>query len=51
MDLARSLDAADTYIELSRGNSKAQFSQLKKENPYGFEIGTWLGPGPFVHVC
>ncbi|KAK2591198.1 hypothetical protein QQS21_011106 [Conoideocrella luteorostrata] len=38
MDLARSLDAADTYIELSRENPDAQFEQLKKDNPYGFDI-------------
>lgn len=39
MDLAKSLDAADTYVELSRENPEAQFDQLKKENPYGFDIG------------
>ncbi|EQK97333.1 L-threonine 3-dehydrogenase [Ophiocordyceps sinensis CO18] len=38
MDLAKNLDAADTYIELSRENPDAQFAQLKKDNPYGFDI-------------
>ncbi|KAG8405354.1 hypothetical protein J3458_022014 [Metarhizium acridum] len=38
MDLAKSLDAADTYIELSRESPQAQFDQLKKDNPYGFDI-------------
>ncbi|CCE31182.1 probable L-arabinitol 4-dehydrogenase [Claviceps purpurea 20.1] len=38
MDLAKNLDAADTYIELSRDNPEAQFEQLKKDNPYGFDI-------------
>lgn len=39
MELAKSLDAADTYIELSRESPEAQFEQLKKDNPYGFDIG------------
>lgn len=38
MDLAKSLDAADVYVELSRTNPSAQFEMLKKENPYGFDI-------------
>lgn len=38
MDLAKSLDAADTYLELSRDNPDAQFAQLKKDNPYGFDV-------------
>ncbi|KAL0940973.1 l-threonine 3-dehydrogenase [Colletotrichum truncatum] len=38
MDLARSLDAADNYIELSRKEPAAQFAQLKKDNPYGFDV-------------
>jgi len=38
MDLAKNLDAADVYVELSRENPEAQFEQLKKENPYGFDI-------------
>jgi hypothetical protein len=40
MDLAKSLDAADTYIELSRESPEAQFQKLKADNPYGFDIGT-----------
>lgn len=38
MDLAKSLDAADEYIALSRKDPSAQFEKLKKENPYGFDI-------------
>lgn len=37
MDLAKSLDAADTYIELSRENPDEQFAQIK-DNTYGFDI-------------
>lgn len=40
MDLAKSLDAADTYIELSRSDPSAQFAKLKEDNPYGFDIGS-----------
>lgn len=39
MDLAKSLEAADHYIELSRSNPDEQFSTLKADNPYGFDIG------------
>jgi len=38
MTLAKNLDAADTYIELSRSNPEEQFAQIKKDNPYGFDI-------------
>lgn len=38
MDLAKSLDAGDEYIALSRENPSAQFEQLKADNPYGFDI-------------
>lgn len=38
MDLAKKLDAADKYVELFRTNLEEQFEQLKKENPYGFDI-------------
>ncbi|CAM1503882.1 Fc.00g014730.m01.CDS01 [Cosmosporella sp. VM-42] len=38
MDLAKSLDAADTYIELSRSDPDGQFAKLKEDNPYGFDI-------------
>ncbi|KAL2759545.1 hypothetical protein ACRALDRAFT_2030825 [Sodiomyces alcalophilus JCM 7366] len=38
MDLARSLDAADHYVELSRSEPEVQFAQLKKDNPYGFDV-------------
>lgn len=40
MDLAKSLDAADFYVPLSRANSTPQWEQIKKDNPYGFDIGT-----------
>jgi D-arabinitol dehydrogenase (NADP+) len=38
MELAKKLDAADKYVELSRTNPEEQFEKLKKENPYGFTI-------------
>ncbi|KAK9367047.1 chaperonin 10-like protein [Lipomyces kononenkoae] len=38
MQLARELDAADVYIELDRQHPQAQFEQLKRENPNGFDI-------------
>jgi len=38
MDLAKSLDAADVYVDLDRKNPDAQWKKLKDENPYGFDI-------------
>lgn len=38
MNLAKSLDAADEYVELSRKDPGPQFEKLKTENPYGFDI-------------
>ena len=38
MNLAKSLDAADEYVELSRKDPAPQFEKLKSENPYGFDI-------------
>ncbi|KAK2736635.1 hypothetical protein FQN55_001581 [Onygenales sp. PD_40] len=38
MDLAKSLDAADEYVALSRKDPSAQFAELKAANPYGFDI-------------
>jgi D-arabinitol dehydrogenase (NADP+) len=38
MDLAKKLDAADEYIELSRINPEAQFEKIRKDHPYGFDI-------------
>ena len=38
MDLAKKLDTADEYVELSRTDPQAQFSKLKADNPYGFDI-------------
>lgn len=36
--VARQLGAADEYVELNRTNPEAQWEQLKKENPYGFDV-------------
>jgi D-arabinitol dehydrogenase (NADP+) len=33
MDLARTVDAADAYIDLERANADAQWAQIKKDNP------------------
>lgn len=38
MELAKKLDAADHYVELSRSNPEVQFEKLKKDHPYGFDI-------------
>ena len=38
MNLAQDLGAGDKYVPLSRSDSSAQFEQIKKENPYGFDI-------------
>jgi D-arabinitol dehydrogenase (NADP+) len=38
LDLARQLDAADTYVELSRTDPAAQYEQIKADNPHGFDI-------------
>lgn len=38
MDIAKKLNAADEYIELDRTNPAAQWEQLKKDNPYGFDV-------------
>ena len=38
MDLAKKLDAADQYVELSRTNPEEQFKKLKADNKYGFDI-------------
>lgn len=38
MDIAKKINAADEYIELDRQDAKAQWAQLKKDNPYGFDI-------------
>lgn len=37
-EIARQLDAADEYIELDRKNPEAQWAQLKKDYPYGFDV-------------
>jgi hypothetical protein len=33
MDLARTVDAADAYIDLERANADEQWAQIKKDNP------------------
>ncbi|KAL7419572.1 N-terminal acetyltransferase A complex catalytic subunit ard1 [Cryptotrichosporon argae] len=38
MDLARQVEAADEYIDLDRANAEAQWAQIKKDNPYGFDV-------------
>ncbi|KAI1179548.1 GroES-like protein [Nemania sp. FL0916] len=38
MDLAKSLDAADYYVPLDRKNPEPQWEQIRKDNPYGFDI-------------
>ncbi|EER43395.1 NADP-dependent mannitol dehydrogenase [Histoplasma capsulatum var. duboisii H88] len=38
MNLAKSLNAGDEYIALSRKDPSAQFAKLKADNPYGFDI-------------
>ncbi len=38
MDIAKQLEAGDEYIELDRENPDAQWAELKKKNPYGFDV-------------
>jgi len=38
MGLARKLNAADEYVELSRTDPEIQFNKLQEDNPYGFDI-------------
>lgn len=38
MELAKSLDAADFYVPLSRKDASPQWAKLKADNPYGFDI-------------
>ena len=38
MDAARRVGAADVYVELDRQDSGPQFEQIKRENPYGFDV-------------
>ena len=38
MDIAKQLEAGDEYIELDRQNPGPQWEQLKKDNPYGFDV-------------
>lgn len=39
MELAKSLEAADKYVPLSRKDPAPQWAKLKEDNPYGFDIG------------
>lgn len=43
-DIAKQLDAADEYIELDRQNPGAQWDQIKKDYPYGFDIVVCVVP-------
>ena len=43
-ELAKQLDAAHEYIELDRQNPDAQWEQLKKDNPYGFDVVVRASP-------
>ncbi|KAI5305694.1 putative E3 ubiquitin-protein ligase [Ascosphaera pollenicola] len=38
MSLAKELDAADEYVELSRKDSQPQMEQIKKDHPHGFDF-------------
>lgn len=38
MDIARKVEAADEYWDLKRGDAAAQWAELKKQNPYGFDV-------------
>lgn len=38
MDLAKNLEAADHFIELSRSDPAPQFDRIKAENKYGFDV-------------
>lgn len=38
MDVARQVEAADTYIDLDRKDAKAQWAKIKEDNPYGFDL-------------
>ncbi|KAI9602311.1 hypothetical protein KEM48_002487 [Puccinia striiformis f. sp. tritici PST-130] len=38
MDIARKIEAADEYIDLDRKDAANQWAQLKKDNPYGFDV-------------
>ena len=38
MDIAKTLNAADEYIELDRKAPEAQWQKLKDDNPYGFDV-------------
>ncbi|TFK49412.1 GroES-like protein [Heliocybe sulcata] len=37
-EIAKDLDCADEYVELDRQNPGAQWEQLKKDYPYGFDV-------------
>lgn len=37
MKIAREVDAADVYVDLDRKNPQAQWDQIKKDYPMGFD--------------
>ncbi|TFY80178.1 hypothetical protein EWM64_g3830, partial [Hericium alpestre] len=37
-EVAKQLNAGDVYVELDRTNPEAQWEQIKKDHPYGFDI-------------
>jgi len=38
MDIAKDIKAADVYIELDRKSPEAQWAQIKKDYPHGFDV-------------
>ncbi|KAI0703710.1 NADP+-dependent D-mannitol dehydrogenase [Cerioporus squamosus] len=36
--VARSIDAADEYVELDRENPQPQWDKIRADNPYGFDV-------------
>ncbi|EJT99312.1 GroES-like protein [Dacryopinax primogenitus] len=38
MEIAKQLGCADVYVELDREDPAHQWEQLKKDNPYGFDV-------------
>ena len=50
--LAMQLEAAHEYVELDRQDPAAQWEQLKKDNPYGFDVVVRaLLPGHYQSGC
>lgn len=36
--VAQELECGDEYVEFDRVNPEAQWTQLKEDNPYGFDV-------------